>query len=54
MGGTEKSRIVPVHEKKSLLTFQKNFFKNFSAKHTKGLKPFRAHFGYRKVQNINN
>ena len=34
-------------KKKSLISFQKNFFKIFWAKHTKGLKPFRAHFGYR-------
>jgi len=29
--------------------FQKIFFFNFEAKHTKGLKPFRAHLGYRNL-----
>jgi len=32
--------------------FQKIFFFNFEAKHTKGLKPFRAHSGYRNLLGV--
>jgi len=32
--------------------FQKIFILNFEAKHTKGLKPFRAHSGYRNLLGV--
>jgi len=37
---------------KVLKLFQKIFFFNFGAKHTKGLKPFRAHSGYRNLLGV--
>ncbi len=38
--------------KKKCHNFPKNFFKNFWAMHTKGLKPFRAHSDYRNYLGV--
>ena len=63
LGGTENGRSWPVlaglgrswpvQEKIKSQNFSKNyFFLNFEAKHTKGLKPFRAHSGYRNLLGV--
>ncbi len=38
--------------KKKSQNFSKKYFFNFEAKHTKELKPFRAHPGYRNLLGV--